>query len=352
MLSEASRKFFERSVGFCHSKTNTHSKAMSIVSYSSTSGAFGSQTAAANDADSSSEDEESVYTFEEAISSWYFGKRPSTIVAYRNRVNDFILWMKENYNRSIDHRLKVKHVRLYFVFKRKTVRQMRATIVVIKSLLVHLFKKKIIRKNIALSFISGKQLPPANERNMSVATVKTFFREAQKKKDPSTLVILQILAYGGLRRGALSSLKKEDIKCTEFQKDGIIIKSYKIHVRDGKGGKARYVPMHPKIGANIYSYAQSLNSVYLFPGWKQGTHLTANSIAMRIKRIAKSATVNRRETDETELFSIFTKRFLSTSLQATSLQATSLRTLNSLSSSFFLSFLFFFIFFFWSLEQV
>ena len=260
------------------------------ISYSSTLGAFGSQTVA-NDADESSDDEESVYTFDEALESWYFGKRLSTIVAYRNRVNDFILWMKVNYNRSIDHRLKVKHVRLYFVFKRKTVRQMRATVVVIKSLLVHLFKKKIIRKNIALSFVSGKQLPPANERNMSVATVKAFFREAQKKKDPSTLVILQILAYGGLRRGALSCLKKEDIKCTTFQKDGTIIKKYKVHVRDGKGGKARYVPIHPKIGANIYSYAQSLNSIYLFPGWKQGTHLTANSIAQRIKRIAKSDAV-------------------------------------------------------------
>ena len=103
---------------------------MSAVSSSSTLGAFGSQTVA-NDADESSDDEESVYTFDEALESWYFGKRLSTIVAYRNRVNDFILWMKVNYNRSIDHRLKVKHVRLYFVFKRKTVRQMRATVVVI-----------------------------------------------------------------------------------------------------------------------------------------------------------------------------------------------------------------------------
>ena len=266
---------------------------MSALSYSSTSGAFGSQTAA-NHVESSSEDEESVYTFEEALESWFYNKRPSTIVAYRNRANDFILWFKENYNRPMS-RLKVKHVRLYFVHKKKSCRQMRATVVTIKSLLVHLFKKKIIKKNIALSFESGRQLPPSCERTMSVATVKSFFREAQKMKDATTLIALQLLAYGGLRRGVLSKLKKTDIKCTTLQQNGQIEKSYKIHVRNGKGsgplGKSRYVPLKASIGEHIYNYAQGLNSIYLFPGKKPGSHLCANSIALRIKKIAKSDAV-------------------------------------------------------------
>ena len=266
---------------------------MSTLSYSSTSGAFGGQTGS-NDVESSSEDEESVYTFEEALESWFYNKRPSTIVAYRNRANDFILWFKENYNRPMS-RLKVKHVRLYFVHKKKSCRQMRATVVTIKSLLVHLFKKKIIKKNIALSFESGRQLPPSCERTMSVATVKSFFREAQKMKDGSTLIALQLLAYGGLRRGVLSKLKKTDIKCTTLQQNGQIEKSYKIHVRNGKGsgpsGKSRYVPLKPSIGEHIYNYAQGLNSIYLFPGKKSGSHLCANSIALRIKKIAKSDAV-------------------------------------------------------------
>jgi len=172
---------------------------------------------------------------------------------------------------------------------------MRATVVTIKSLLVHLFKKKIIKKNIALSFESGRQLPPSCERTMSVATVKAFFREAQKMKDGSTLIALQLLAYGGLRRGVLSKLKKTDIKCTTLQQNGQIEKSYKIHVRNGKGsgplGKSRYVPLKASIGEHIYNYAQGLNSIYLFPGKKPGSHLCANSIALRIKKIAKSDAV-------------------------------------------------------------
>ena len=264
------------------------------ISYSSTLGAFGSQTVA-NDADESSDDEESVYTFEEALESWFFNKRPTTVKSYRARANNFIKWMKDSYNRPIDSRLKVKHVRLFFVHKKKSCRQIRSTVVTIKSLLVHLFKKKIIKKNIALSFESGRQLPPSCERTMSVATVKAFFREAQKMKDGSTLIALQLLAYGGLRRGVLSKLKKTDIKCTTLQQNGQIEKSYKIHVRNGKGsgplGKSRYVPLKASIGEHIYNYAQGLNSIYLFPGKKPGSHLCANSIALRIKKIAKSDAV-------------------------------------------------------------
>ena len=239
------------------------------------------------EADSSSSDEEETYTLAEAIESWYFGKAKSTIRSYRDRANDFIKWLQENYNRPINFRLKKKHLRLYFVHKKRTCSQLRACVVCIKSLCRHLFKKGILKKDITISFKDPKQKPPKNERIMTPAIVKAFFREANKKKDSTTWCVLAVLTYGGLRITALSNLHCNDIKMEEHQANGLITKSYKIKVRLAKGGKSRTIGIKASVGANLYAYAQSLTTVHLFPGRIPGKPLASSSISMRIKRIAK-----------------------------------------------------------------
>ena len=237
--------------------------------------------------DSSSSDEEETYTLAEAIESWYFGKAKSTIRSYRDRANDFIKWLLDNYNRPINSRLKKKHLRLYFVHKKRTCSQLRACVVCIKSLCRHLFKKGILKKDITISFKDPKQKPPKNERIMTPAIVKAFFREANKKKDSTTWAVLAVLTYGGLRITALSNLHCNDIKMEEHQANSKITKSYKIKVRLAKGGKSRTIAIKASVGANLFAYAQSLTTVHLFPGRIPGKPLASSSISMRIKRIAK-----------------------------------------------------------------
>ena len=122
---------------------------------------------------------------------------------------------------------------------------------------------------------------------MTPATVKAFFREANKKKDSTTWCLIAILTYGGLRITALSNLHVNDIKMEEHQANGLITKSYKIKIRNAKGGKSRTIGIKASVGANLYAYAQSLTTTHLFPGKVPGKPLASSSISQRIKRIAK-----------------------------------------------------------------
>ena len=242
----------------------------------------------ANDAESSDDSDEEM-NFAECYDLWFEGKTQSTVASYRRRADDFIKWYADEYGRAPDNRLKAKHLKRFFVLKAKSCGQLRACVVCIKSLCRFLYKKKILRRDITLNIDDPKQLPPTSERTMTPATVKAFFAIANQKKDPSTVCMLQVLTYAGLRITALSRLHAADIKCDEHAGlGGVITKSYKIHVRNGKGGKDRYCPLNKKVGEHLYQYAQSLNTTYLFPGKKAGKPLHSQSISGRIKRMAKA----------------------------------------------------------------
>ena len=196
----------------------------------------------------------------------------------------------------IDRRLKKKHLLRYFVHKRTTgTRQMRPVVVSIKSMCRHLFKLKMLKKDITIGIPDPKQLPAKNERKMNPDTVKAFFALANTKRNASYWAMIALLTYAGLRIKVLSRLKCADIKKDEVQNDGAIVKSYKVHVRDGKGGKDRYCGLKREVGEKLYAYAQSLNSTYLFPGRKENRPMHSQSLSDRIKTMAKHESIGRPE---------------------------------------------------------
>ena len=239
-----------------------------------------------NDADDSSEEEEDIYTLEEAIHVWYEKKTRATRFSYNQYVKHFQSWLHANYGRNIDYRLKIKHVRLYLSHKSKTTTQMRTVISVLKSLFKHLKKLNVIKRDILLTFDNVKQKQPRHERTMSVATVKAMFKEASKKSTPVSFHILQLLVYAGLRRTVLSKLLRSDIVRTEFAKNGQVDFRYSVKARDAKGGKNRIVGLKTDVGRSLYEYASTLTTEYLFPGKKDG-HLGSSAVANRIKTLAK-----------------------------------------------------------------
>ena len=249
-----------------------------------------------NGADSSSSSDEETYTLREALDSFFEKLATTTTIAYKQRINDFIQWYGKEYGRMIDRRLKKKHLKRYFVHKKNTgTRQMRIVVVSIKSMCRHLFKLKMLKKDITIGIPDPRQLPAKNERKMTPDTVKAFFALTNTKKDPSSWCMIALLTYAGLRIKVLSRLKVADIKKDEIQNDGAIVKSYKVHVRDGKGGKDRYCGLKKEVGEKLYAYAQSLNTTYLFPGRKENQPLHSQSISGRIKRMAKHESIGRPE---------------------------------------------------------
>ena len=250
----------------------------------------------ANGADSSSSSEEDNYTLREALDLFFEKLATTTVRAYKQRINDFIQWYGKEYGRMIDRRLKTKHLKRFFVHKRSSgTRQMRSLIVPIKSMCRHLFKLKMLKKDITIGIEDPKQLPVLHERKMTPATVKAFFALANTKRNGSYWAMYALLTYAGLRITVLSRLQVADIKCDEVQKDGAIVKSYGVAVRDGKGGKSRYCPLKTTIGEKLYAYAQSLNTTYLFPGRKENSCMHSQSLSDRIKTMAKHDSIGRPE---------------------------------------------------------
>ena len=119
-----------------------------------------------NETVESSDESDVEYSLSEAIESWLFNKAASTRTAYSMRINCFRAWLKSNYNRDIDHRLKRKHIRIYLNEKSKSCGQIRAVLVVLKSLCKELKKRNILKTDVSSGFESGKQKVPKFERNL------------------------------------------------------------------------------------------------------------------------------------------------------------------------------------------
>ena len=99
--------------------------------------------------------------------------------------------------------------------------------------------------------------------------------------------MLQLLVYCGLRRTVLSKLHRQDIIKSELIKNGSIEIKYSVRARNAKGSKTRVISVKDSVGKSLYDYAQSLDTVHLFPGKKPGEPLGSQSCANRIKTIAK-----------------------------------------------------------------
>tara|TARA_B110000285_G_C15043355_1_gene572984 strand:+ start:99 stop:1193 length:1095 start_codon:yes stop_codon:yes gene_type:complete len=249
------------------------------------SAVYSTPPVAAIDADSSEEEEDQM-TVDECIQDWYYTKSRATQFAYKNYVKHFTKWLKENYNRGIDHRLKTKHVKLYLVHRQTTMNQLRPVISVLKSLFKHMKKKNVLRRDILINFENVKQKPARHERTMDISTVKKMFKESLKKSSPVSHVLLQLLTYCGLRRTVLSKLLRSDIVRTELIKNGSTEFKYSVKARDAKGGKNRTIGVKDSVGKSLWDYAQSCKTEYLFCG-KNGGHLSDGAVANRIKTLAK-----------------------------------------------------------------
>jgi site-specific recombinase XerD len=101
-------------------------------------------------------------------------------------------------------------------------------------------------------------------------------RAIKKAKSPMMKCWLVLEAYAGLRCQEVCYLEAKDIHYA----DGLI------HIRYGKGGKERYVPLHPKITAALKAYKPPRDEGRLWPT------VTPASVSQRINRYLRSVGVS------------------------------------------------------------
>lgn len=97
-----------------------------------------------------------------------------------------------------------------------------------------------------------------------------------------------VLAYGaGLRSAEVAHLKVEDIDSDRMQ----------IHIRNGKGGKDRYVVLSPVMLERLRTYWRKsrakVKSVWIFPGPSLAKPITPSTVGAVYQRAKKSAGISK-----------------------------------------------------------
>lgn len=119
---------------------------------------------------------------------------------------------------------------------------------------------------------------------LSVMEVASIIKAAGNVKHRTILV----LTYGaGLRSAEVANLKVEDIDSDRMQ----------IHIRNGKGGKDRYVVLSPvmlEVLRNYWRKSRSkVKSAWIFPGQALANSITPATVGAVYKRAKKSAGISK-----------------------------------------------------------
>ena len=129
----------------------------------------------------------------------------------------------------------------------------------------------------------GRQLP-------EILSQREVLRILDSLRNPKHRLILALLYAGGLRVGEVVRLKVSDI-----DSDRMLIR-----VRQGKGRKDRYTLLPRSILEDLRSYWKAYRpSTWLYPGAREGRHLTERSVQKMFARAVVAAGIRKRVTVHT-----------------------------------------------------
>lgn len=112
-----------------------------------------------------------------------------------------------------------------------------------------------------LDSIPAPRVPRGVPRPLPDSTI----RDALARADERTSLMIELMAYGGLRRGEVATVRAEDVTGQWLRVEG-------------KGGHARAVPLPPHLAARVSRGGPG----YLFPGQIDG-HLSARRVGELIR---------------------------------------------------------------------
>jgi integrase len=116
-----------------------------------------------------------------------------------------------------------------------------------------------------------------SEFNLSPADIGRLIRGARRERDR---LMVEILAYTGIRRGELRMLRKGDLDAEESR----------LIIRRGKGGKQRVVFVPASLSQSLARYAEGHESDLLFPG-RSGGPMSLRNVNYVIGRVGRDAAV-------------------------------------------------------------
>jgi integrase/recombinase XerD len=127
-----------------------------------------------------------------------------------------------------------------------------------------------------------------SEFHLSAEELRRLIEAAPTLRDR---VMVQLLAFTGMRRAEVSTLKVEDLD----------LPRRRLLVRNGKGGKQRIVFLSEEVSQTLAMYTGDLKGSHIFPGRDGGpmTLRNVNHIIRKVGRLAGVENPNPRHTDVT-----------------------------------------------------
>ena len=205
--------------------------------------------------------------------------RPSTQECYLGCVHRFAA-----YHRRSPAEMGEKEVRDFLVHLRDEKHLEPSTIKPYVAALKFLYANTLQRPEVVRPW-----LQPRIERKLPVVLSREEVETLLGAVDSIKYRAVLMTTYGsGLRIGEVCRLRIDDIDSSRML----------LHIRDGKGGRDRYSMLSPRLleVLRIYWRAERPTGPYLFPGDKDGTHLTADSVRAVQHKVAKQSGIRKRAT--------------------------------------------------------
>lgn len=100
------------------------------------------------------------------------------------------------------------------------------------------------------------------------------------------LAMLMLMYGAGLRVSEVCKLRAEDIDSQRSL----------IHIRDGKGGKSRYVTLSARLLVCLRAYWRAFRPTdeFLFPGKYGRPHISSDGVAYNLRKVARDAGIKKR----------------------------------------------------------
>ncbi len=148
---------------------------------------------------------------------------------------------------------------------------------------IKLFYKKYQNKNLDLENL---ERPLKSRKLPEVLNIQEVEKLLSVTKNIKHRILLSLIYSAGLRIGETLNIKLNDIDS----------KRMLIHIKNGKGGKDRFVPLSPKILALLRDYYKSYKpKIYLFEG-QQGEQYTQSSSRAILKNALRRTNITKRVT--------------------------------------------------------
>lgn len=156
--------------------------------------------------------------------------------------------------------------------KNLSAQSVKHVLTLIKCIINYAHKKGIISLPPNLVFVMPK-VDNQKTENMTAEQLKAYFMAIDEEPDQDAAAFLRMALLTGMRRGALMSLRWDDI---DFENNNI-----KLRGESAKNGKTTYLPLNSQAAKVLNSITR--RSDYVFPGKDGGPRKEFRRIAQRVR---------------------------------------------------------------------